>query len=227
MTQRQEDNFGQDNTFFHQLPGNLLATTQQWLAKAFWTGDHAKALRQMSKLDLYALGLLLKDEVSRRSALESYMGANFFAPGNKRIVHVGPMIMDDINRWPVNRKGISLEDFSSRASFQMKDVELIPIDSGTPRDLSYIIEPESLVRLVPYSAMHALWLDAMDHEVDHSSVLVELVKRTNKSVKRIFCAQRVLVGLTTGYFCIENLVCMVRKEESSRTTEGDFLLTWK
>lgn len=237
MTNRQGVDFGHqlakceggDNPI-HTLPGNLLASTHEHLSQGGWTGQQAAALRRLSKIEILALGHLLKNKVALRTSLEGYLGANFFAPGNKRIIHVGPVITDDIYVWPVNRQGISLEDFSSRASFQMKDLELASIDSGTSRDLSYVIEPESLVRLVPYSAMHALWLDAMDHEVDNSGVLVELVKRTgekNKPIKRIFCAQKVLVGSARGYFCIEDMVCITRKVESSGTMEGDYLLTWK
>ena len=228
MTKRQDGNLGQDDTPFHQLPGNLLATTQQWLGKAYWTGEEARALRQMRKLDLFALGRLLTDGVALRSALEIYAGENFFAPANKRIVHTPQVVDMDVNHFEVNRRGRHLEDSSNLASFQLADLKLIPISSDQRQNLLCAIEPHKLDKpLVPYSAMYALWEDMTQHQVDQSGVLIELVKITKGPVKRIFCGQTVSINLSVrGYLCLEGLDCEKRKSESGTTIEGDFLLAW-
>ena len=210
----------------HTLPGNILASTLGYLSQGGWTDSHAEALRRMGKNELQALGLLLEDRAGLKKVLEEYLGKNFFASGKERVVYAGSVTNEDTNEWDLGRRGLCLEVFSKRTEFQLKDLELVSMYSGKPENLLSVIEMRRL-RLVPYTVMYALWKDLIQHEVDHSGVIVELVKTTKNPVERIFCGQKVSVGMALGYLCIEDLVCETRKPENSMTMEGDFLLVWK
>lgn len=227
--QRQEHN----DIPIHELPHNLVASTLACLAQGNWNGQQAAALRCLTKMDLYVLGLLLKDDPALlHRALVDYKGSNFFASAKERVIQrPSEMIIKDVYGFRFSRSDPILEEISLRDNFQMRDIKILPIFPSEKWTLFDAIYQWPKYQFVDYNSMHALWFDYLEHAVDHSGVLTTLIQETFKKneipVKRIFCCQSVKSKSTLMAYFYINVGHSISLENSiSLVEDGDFLLMW-